>query len=117
VDGKAQLLPVTEHRARFEITLRGNCLPARLLEDWKAYDFTDIAPFFKFQRLKPNLNPFVQAAVDQIDQIGEAYDRKTKHGTTRKFSATTVADKELNDKAYSSLKELTKRLQKRTLMA
>ncbi len=111
-DGEAIPLPPSEHRARTEITLSGNALPLTDLQDWGTYDFTQLAGYFKFRKLKPNLNRFVCHAVMAMSQVGEKRPRVRQNRTIRQYSPATVADTKLNALAYSALRELTKRMNK-----
>ena len=103
-------LPQSEHRARTEITLKKRGLPVTMFEEWKHYDLTRLASFFKYRKLKPNLSPFVKCAMENLDQIGEARPRRRKNRSHRMYSPSTVADRELNALTYSALRELNRRM-------
>ncbi len=46
-------LPVDQHRARIEITLRGDNLLCKTLDDWKDFKFEKLAkPYFTFRKFK-----------------------------------------------------------------
>jgi len=95
-----------------EITLRGEKLPFRSLEEWESYGMTELSKYFKFRRLKEGLNPFVQEGLKGKAQIGEKKPRAHPDRHARIFSSSTVSDKVLTDRAYDSLRRLTKKLGK-----
>jgi len=103
------LLPIEEHRARIEITLRGLALPHQLLDEWRSHDFTVESQFFKFRKPKKALNWHQQTYIEQMSQYGS---KQTKRSGSRRtiYSAATVADIPLNNKAYDALKNLNNRL-------
>jgi hypothetical protein len=105
-------LPENEHRARIEVTLQGEGLPHTDLEDWKCYDFTDLATFFKFRRLKDDLTPEQAVVAAANRQIGRKETRRRKEGGTREFSKLTLADTVLNGKGYEALRDLSRRMRR-----
>lgn len=109
-DGLPVSLPRREHRARTEITFTAKGVPDGLASDWKGFNFTELSSFFTYRKLKPILTPLVRVAVEHVDQIGEARLRRRRNRGTRLHSAATLADTELNARAYSALRELTKRM-------
>jgi len=111
-DNGGKPLRVEEYRARMEITLRGEKLPFRSLEEWESYGMTELSKYFKFRRLKEGLNPFVQEGLKGKAQIGEKKPRAHPDRHARIFSSSTVSDKVLTDRAYDSLRRLTKKLGK-----
>jgi hypothetical protein len=109
VDHNGQKLPKVKHRARIEITLRGNELPSSI-EEWREKDFTKVSRFFKFRKPKDNLDPLTQITVGAVPQIGERKERKRKEGGgVRLYHKPTQADKVLNEKASQALRNLTSR--------
>ena len=109
-DNGTKPLPVGQYRARMEITLRGEKLPFRSLEDWESHGMTGLSKYFKFRRLKQSLNPFVQEGLKGKAQIGEKKPRAHPDRHERFFPTSTVSDKALTDRAYDSLRRLTKKL-------
>lgn len=103
-------LPLGEHRARTEVTLKGLGLPVATLEQWRGYDLTRLAFYFKYRSFKPHLHPAVKLGVERVDQIGEARPRRRKNRGCHMYSPSTVADRELNALAYSALRELNRRM-------
>ncbi|WP_018914519.1 hypothetical protein [Thiomonas sp. FB-6] len=109
-EGLPVSLPRKEHRARTEITFTGKGVPEALVSDWREFNFTELSSYFSYRKLKPILTPLVRVAVEHVDQIGEAKLRRRRNRGTRLHSAATLADTELNARAYSALRELTKRM-------
>lgn len=112
-DGKVVMLPEEARRARTEVTFTGETVPRREFLDWRGFEFTALASYFKFRRLKTTLKPIVRIGLEHIDQVGERRTRRRRCGGTREYSVATIADKELNALAYSALRELTKRMERR----
>jgi hypothetical protein len=111
-DNNGQSLPDVQHRARTEITLEGEHLPVRLLEDWKRFRFTEMAGRFKYRELKPDdeLNPYVRAGMKIVPQIGEQRVRRRAPSGIRLHSPSTRADSELNSRAFDAFRELDRRM-------
>ncbi len=103
-------LPAEEHRARIEVTLKGNALPFQTLEELKHFKFSDLSEFFQFRMLKPDLTPLGQITSDNSPRIGARRSTKRKEGGgVRAFSRLTLADTALNTHARTALKELARR--------
>lgn len=102
-------LPTEKHRARTEFTLTGDKVPELEFEAWRGQNFTAFAPYFKFRRLKDDLQPLVELPLRSAAQIGERRPRKTAQGYSRSFSRNTEADRKLNALAFDALRELTRR--------
>ncbi len=111
-DNGGKPLPVGEHRARMEITLKGDKLPFTSLEGWEGFDMETLSKYFKFRRTKDGLDPFVAEGLKGVAQVGERKPRAHPDRRPRFFSSSGVADQALNDKAYDSLRRLTKKLMK-----
>jgi len=111
-DNNKAPIPVEKHRARSEVPRSGTELPYKSLADWKNYNFTQDAKFFKYQEKKDDLPPAIDCAVNHLAQVGERRARKRKDGGTRVHSSSTVADAELNALAYEALRKLTRRMGK-----
>lgn len=109
-EGLPVSLPRKQHRARTEITFTGKGVPEGLVSGWKEFNFTELSSCFSYRKLKPILTPLVRVAVEHVDQVGEAKLRRRRNRGTRLYSAATLADTELNARAYSALRELTKRM-------
>lgn len=108
VDRKKSL-PIEEHRARIEITLKGVALPYKLLDEWKSHQFTAQSQFFKFRAPKEGLSLLQQSNFDAVCQYG-AKRAKSADFKRRIYSGLTRADSALNARAYDALKNLSKRM-------
>lgn len=108
-DKDAQL-PHEEHRARIEITLRGNKCPFTTLEEARSFKFSNLARYFKFRQLKADVQGFNLIIADATPILGERKPRKRKGVGGYLYSAMTSADSVLNEIVYESLRKLTKRL-------
>ncbi|ADG14254.1 hypothetical protein BC1002_0146 [Paraburkholderia atlantica] len=116
-DGNGAPLPSAKHRARIEITLRGAALPYQGISEWAGADFEkDLRMSAKFRMLKPKLNRFTRAAIEKTTfQVGERKRRwrvtkdRTAVSGERLHSATTIADRHLNEKARDAFRELSRR--------
>ena len=109
-DGLVVSLPRREHRARTEITFTGKGVPEGLVSDWKAFNFAELSSCFSYRKLKPVVHPMLRVALEHVDQVGEAKPRPRRPRGTRMYLGATLADTELNARAYSALRELTKRM-------
>lgn len=108
-------LPVEQHRARIEVTLQGEALPFTSLEQAKAYNFTQLAKFFKFRKQKnTNYSPEALAALSHAPVRGTRAERRVTGNSYRLYATSTKADIELNARAYDALKGLTRSLNRRT---
>jgi hypothetical protein len=110
-EGGATLLPVEQHRARLEITLRGAALPIKTLDEWESFDFRSLTRYFNFRMFKPVLNKWAASALEiRARQTGRlTKEQKVNYRTRREFSFSTLADKRLNDIAKGSLRRLSGR--------
>lgn len=109
-DNGGKPLPLDQHRARTEITLRGRKLPCKTLNDWATFRMENFACYFRYRRLKENLNPFVACGLKGIAQVGENKRRTHPDSRPRFFSSSTIADQRLNDLVYEALRRLGKRM-------
>ncbi len=119
-DGKPQQLHASQHRARFEITLKGKACPCSTLEELERLDFTKLAEHFKFRRLSDDLHPAARYALAHWSptQLGMRGKYRRRHASivgkqsgTSTFRGSTVADETLNALAYEKLRELSARWQ------
>lgn len=105
-------LPVSEYRARIEITLRGNELPCNTHEEWSRCKFAALAkPYFSFRKLQPDLSPLEKVNAEVDMRIGRRAIRNRREGGTRLFSRVTRADSSLNTLARYKLRDLSDRWQ------
>lgn len=104
---------VVEHRARIEVRLSGAALPCQTHDDWRQCKFETLARYFRFTKLKDDLEPSIRTTAEALDQIGERKTRKRVHegreSGTRLHSKAIQADAELNCKAYNALRQLSAR--------
>ena len=107
-NGKIQL-PPSEHRARIEIRLSGNALPCVTVEGGESYKFELLAKYFNMRKVKQNLlntAPIsIQQAIERVTQLGSLNSK-----SERKNAVITNADKQLNDKFYNTLRDLSRRM-------
>lgn len=128
-------LPANQHRARFEVTLRGDALPCQSLEELMTFDFTRLADHFKFRKLAPDdyrwrtptggrpvgvrqglRHWYVVHDASQLGLRGEYKRPSSKivgsylNGKPAQFRRITVADDELSRRgAQDQLRKLTRR--------
>jgi len=116
-DENGTALPQEDHRARIEITLRGEAVPYRNIDEWAKADFAkDLSMSAKFRMMKPNLDRLRTLMLnDNAFQVGErkqrwriAKDGKSYSGD-RQFRPSTKADTVLNAKARDAFRELSRR--------
>lgn len=110
IDSKT-LLPIQEHRARYEITLIGDACPFHTIEEAKAYKFSDLKEWFKFRKIKENISSTNLMLTKASRQLGSINGRRRTGGGVRVNSYGTQANVTLNRIAYDKLRGLTKRLQ------
>lgn len=109
---RGQELPPELHRARYEITLTGSGLPFSTLGEAAAFNFIELAPWFKWRKLKGGLDPLQLATIKAAKQIGSRRVVKLRTGGRREFDRRTVADIELNKRAHDALRNLTRRVRR-----
>jgi hypothetical protein len=124
-DHNKRPLPVNLHRARIEITLRGDKLPCQTLEEWSGCSFAKLAkPYFSFRKLndeydltppevhgaKPvmDFRKLIKRCSDQMMDFGKRKQNKTPKGM-RLFRPASKADRALGDIARYKLRELSDR--------
>ena len=116
-DNKQQL-PSCDQRARIEIRLQGDDLPVTTLDELRDFNFASLSNYFKFRRLRTDLDDFTKQMIGNSTRIGQPYrlDRNgqvapinRKGGGTREYSKYTRADTPLNDLARDQLRKLTRR--------
>ena len=104
------LLPAIEHRARIEIRLSDKALPFTTIEEGKLFKFELLTKYFRMRNLNHLLLKTapkgVQKAFELVSQLGTVTPT-----SKRKNAVITVADTQLNDKFYDSLRELSRRMQ------
>lgn len=103
-------LPVELHSARYEITLQFGECPFRSLEDAKAYRFEKLAKWFKFRKLKPDLNDWDKMIIEAQQQLSPHGLKRRNGGGVRIYNPKSMADTNLNRIYYEKLRELTSRM-------
>lgn len=107
---KDSQLPMDKHRARIEITLRGDKCPFKTLEEARNFQFSNLTRYFKFRQLKDDVQGLNLIIADRTPVLGERKPRKRKGVGGYFYSAMTSADSVLNEIVYESLRKLTQRL-------
>ena len=105
-------LPIEEHRARYELTLKWDACPFRTIEEAKAYNFTNLRKWFKFRKIKNDLDGIEKLLMSAKMQLGDINISRLSGGGVRVHDFGTQADIDLNRIAYDRLRDLTKRLNK-----
>ncbi len=106
-DHNKQALPEPEHRARIEVTLRGEQLPCVTLDDWANFKFEQLADYFRFRVQKDNLSD-LEVMILRGQQIGKKLIRNRNGGGTRLNNRLTNADPE-NGRVRNALRNLSRR--------
>lgn len=107
------VLPIEEHRARIEITLKNTECPFSTIEEAQHFKFEHLAKWFKFRKVKDGLSNFKQMVANSSSQLGEIRKLKIRNDGPikyRLYNPHTRANTELNTIAYEQLRLLTKRL-------
>lgn len=123
-DHNKKPLPIDQHRARIEITLRGDELPCSTLEEWKNHRFEKLAkPYFTYRKRKTVDNIVSEDGCMNVAKLRESMyqqqpnfgKRKTQRATPRErlTSKHSVTDNELRDLARHALQELSERWERK----
>lgn len=106
-DGPYAELEPLQHRARFEVTLRGRECPFDSMESWRAFKFQSLAR--RFAMIVPDtqvpLMQVMQAHVAQLGRRPDSYKRRTSD--RKKGPPGTRRDSELNERIRMALRGLT----------
>ncbi|MDG3063891.1 hypothetical protein ACFQ4M_12075 [Thauera mechernichensis] len=100
-------------RARLEIRLQGDACPFQSLDELRAFDWCSLAHYFKFRRLKHDLDSFSQLLADHSTTVGKRTPR-TIAGSKRLYSPMTTADSALNRRYRDALLTLSRRWKRTT---
>lgn len=109
-DGKLPLNDISEHRARYEVTLYDADCPFRTVQEAMEFKFQSLAKYFTFRRLKPNLFGIIEIIMKRRAHVGLVNPIRRKNGGMRNNNRHTLADSQLNEIAYDCLRNLTLRL-------
>jgi hypothetical protein len=107
-DGGADLAPERQ-RARTEITMQDDGVPVQALQSWGSFKFPSLSKFFRYRRLKQDLDAVTRWSLGSAGQIGERRSRRRRAGGTSLYGRATLADVALNARARDSLRELSRR--------
>jgi len=108
------MLPVSGHRARYEVTFKDGRVPVRDLDELQSFKFESLAYWFRFCRPKPAAltgGPFQkyrQMFLTMDTRPGEVRERLTPRGK-RKHATSMERDKEFNAKSADALRGLSRR--------
>lgn len=111
-------LPIDEQVSRVEVTLKNGSCPFNTIDEAKTYQFSKLSKFFRFRKVKLGIGSLNQICVDSSSQVSKRGGWKVRTGDNKKkvsyrvYHPFTVSDRELSNKAYESLRQLTKRLNK-----
>jgi hypothetical protein len=104
-------LPVAEHRARAEVTLRGAALPFTTLAEARSFDFKTLAKpkpgYFRYRKQRGGLEPLRSLIHSRYAQVGKREERRTANRSRRLYDGDTQADTALNQRARKALGRLT----------
>ncbi|QQC62778.1 hypothetical protein [Paraburkholderia ginsengisoli] len=122
-DENGTALPQADHRARIEITLRGDALPYRHVAEWADADFAnDLSMSAKFRMMRPNLSLLQKLMLeDTTIQVGERKQRwrvakdRSGYSGERQYRTSTKADNILNGKARDAFRDLSRRWRQRAV--
>ena len=101
-------LDPSEHRARYEIRLRGRGLPCTSLDDWDEFRFEALADWFRFRAVKDGLPSFDKMILNAHGQMGKRAPRNRREGGTRLHARGTIADPS-NERIRNALRTLSRR--------
>ena len=105
-----------QYRARDEVTLQGSALQCCNLSELERFDFTSLAPHFKYRKLSEALHPAAHYALTTNSKIQLGLPKKYRrphkaivgrYDGTSKFRGSTVADAGLNKEVRNQLRTLT----------
>jgi hypothetical protein len=118
-DVGARPLPRKLWRARLEVTLQGDQLPWKDVDELASADFTDLQDWFRFCQKATNLTPALDVALQSRNlpadmQPGRRgrYRRPNsaagarRHGTPRAYRPLSAANQRLNARIYDQLRRL-----------
>jgi hypothetical protein len=105
-------------RARVEITLRGQALPCRTMEELENIDFARLAKYFTFRKLDDKLHPAARYGLEKVSgrQLGRRGRYRRKHPTligrhsgSSVYRQATIADEALNTAVYECLRRQSRK--------
>jgi hypothetical protein len=105
-------LPVRDHRARMELTLRGGALEIDSLASASDFDFMALAEYFRFRKPADGLDPVELVVATASPQIGQRVERRDRTRSKRQYSRMTSADLALNGRSSTALRRLSGQMRK-----
>jgi hypothetical protein len=105
--GKVEL-PVSDHRARMEVALRGSALPFFDLADAEAFRFESMSKKFSLRTVKDSIG--TAPPLSRLVWLWPVVQGARTAAARRKYRSHTRADLVFNARAYGALRELTRRM-------
>lgn len=105
-------LPPSQHRARIEVTLRGNMLPTSTLLGLDSVKYQGLARHFYLRATKPPKSVLAAILIQRQPQLGQPDDESKRKAHKRQTSVTTLADTKTNARIYDALRRLTAKCQR-----
>lgn len=97
-----------EYRVRVEVRLQGEQVPFKTLEQMEAFNFSDLACYFKWLKERPDIDPDDQKALKKITSLGQPKDATKNAHHARQTRCGLIADSKLNKTAADALRNLTR---------
>lgn len=94
-------------RARYEVTLQGDALPFRTLDEWAAFKFERLSSHFRWRLHCQPANGLMAVLQDRQVALAGFRAHSATHRRGRVHMVGTVADHELRDEALKALRRLT----------
>lgn len=96
-------------RARLEVRLQGDACPFQTLDELRAFDWLSLAPYFRFRKLKDDIDEFAALIADRSTTVGKRAPRNITGKGKRLHSTLTKADSDLNRCYRDALRVLARR--------
>jgi hypothetical protein len=108
-------LPEDEWRVRMEVTIQGDALPFKTLDELACFDFEHLRDMFSFRRMKDSLSPLSEHLCQCTFSDLSKHKRIRRGGGTRLHHPDTRANSELNELVRRGFRSLTKRWAKKPI--
>ena len=95
------------NRARFEVTLIGDAVPFRTLEEWGNFKFEKLSGYFRWRRQPASDHSFGRMLQNAQVALAKRHGAKAERNHRRIHKKTTGADHDLRDEADKALRRLT----------
>jgi len=105
--GRYAQLPLSQHRARLEVTLSGTACPVKTLADLAAFRFETLTPHLAQVASTVPPSPMVAMLMDQLPQLGKPANTKAKAQHRRQSRRNTRRDTVANERIYDALRRLS----------